>query len=199
VTIARLDPDGLGFRMAMKRGFKINVQRAGHNLIIDLLGVNWRGRPPPIPQDIIDELAAKAEQVRIEREKRARQEIAMEGTIGDFYELSNPIESYMFYQGKKFAERFDANSYLRIMDMWQRFSLNAEQPDLFKDCRHQQYLIFSVDSDVCFYPEEQKVIVNALEAAQMNVKYITVHSDKGHDSFLLEPDLYAPYIHFILG
>ncbi|MGD1951531.1 MAG: homoserine O-acetyltransferase [Leptolyngbyaceae cyanobacterium] len=132
-------------------------------------------------------------------EKRARQEITVQQPIGDFYELSNPIESYMFYQGKKFAERFDANSYLRIMDMWQRFNLNAQQPDLFKDCSHQKYLIFSVDSDVCFYPEEQKIIVKALEAAQMNVKHITVHSDKGHDSFLLEPDLYAPYINFILG
>ncbi len=131
-------------------------------------------------------------------EKRARQEIIADSSKGPFYELSNPVESYMFYQGKKFAERFDANSYLRIMDLWQRFSLNAHQPDLFKDCAHQQYLIFSVDSDVCFYPEEQKVIVSALEAAQMQVKYITVHSDKGHDSFLLEPDLYAPYIRFVL-
>lgn len=130
--------------------------------------------------------------------KRAKQEIIVQQSVGDFYELSNPIESYMFYQGKKFAERFDANSYLCIMDMWQRFNLSAQQPDLFKDCGHQQYLIFSVDSDVCFYPEEQRVIVNALEAAQMNVKHITVHSDKGHDSFLLEPDLYAPYIHFVL-
>ncbi|MEM9908206.1 MAG: homoserine O-acetyltransferase [Cyanobacteria bacterium P01_D01_bin.44] len=132
-------------------------------------------------------------------EKRARQEIRVEQPMGQFYELSNPIESYMFYQGKKFAERFDANSYLRLMDMWQRFSLNAQQPDLFENCAHQQYLIFSVDSDVCFYPEEQKGIVTALEAAHMDVTYITVHSDKGHDSFLLEPDLYAPYIHFILG
>ena len=130
--------------------------------------------------------------------KRAKQEITVKQPIGHFYELSNPIESYMFYQGKKFAARFDANSYLRIMDMWQRFSLNAQQPELFENCGHQRYLIFSVDSDVCFYPEEQKIIVKALEAAQMNVKHITVHSDKGHDSFLLEPDLYAPYIHFIL-
>ncbi|MEA5463391.1 homoserine O-acetyltransferase MetX [Leptothoe sp. PORK10 BA2] len=131
--------------------------------------------------------------------KRAKQEIIVKQPIGHSYKLSNPIESYMFYQGKKFAERFDANSYLRIMDIWQRFSLNTQQPDLFKDCGHQEYLIFSVDSDVCFYPEEQTAIVQALEVAQMNVKHITVHSDKGHDSFLLEPDLYAPYIHFILG
>ncbi|MGD1896490.1 MAG: homoserine O-acetyltransferase [Phormidesmis sp.] len=131
-------------------------------------------------------------------EKRAKQEITVEQPIGKFYKLSNPIESYMFYQGTKFADRFDANSYLRIMDMWQRFSLNAQQPGLFAECTHQEYLIFSIDSDVCFYPEEQSVIVKALEAANMAVKHITVHSDKGHDSFLLEPDLYAPYIRFIL-
>ncbi|MEO0518953.1 MAG: homoserine O-acetyltransferase [Cyanobacteria bacterium P01_A01_bin.116] len=132
-------------------------------------------------------------------EKRARKEITVEQPVGQSYRLSNPVESYMFYQGTKFAERFDANSYLRIMDMWQRFSINAQQPDLFEQCKHQQYLIFTIDSDVCFYPEEQKVIVRALEAAEMNVKYITVHSAKGHDSFLLEPDLYAPYIRFVLN
>lgn len=131
-------------------------------------------------------------------EKRAKQKVMIEQPISHFYTPSNPVESYMLHQGTKFAERFDANSYLHIMDMWQRFSINAQQPDLFKGCAHQQYLIFSIDSDVCFYPEEQKVIVKALEAAQMDVTHITVHSDKGHDSFLLEPDLYAPYIHFIL-
>lgn len=131
-------------------------------------------------------------------EKRAKQEIKFEQPVGKFYKLSNPIESYMFYQGNKFAERFDANSYLRIMDLWQRFSLDTRQPELFDRCAHQTYLIFSIDSDVCFYPEEQRDIVKALEDARMNVKHITVHSDKGHDSFLLEPDLYSPYIHFVL-
>jgi homoserine O-acetyltransferase len=42
-------------------------------------------------------------------------------------------------------------------------------------------------------------IVQALEAGNISVKYITVHSDKGHDSFLLEPELYAPYIQFVLN
>lgn len=70
-------------------------------------------------------------------EKRARKKIEVEQPVGKAYTLSNPIESYMFYQGTKFTERFDANSYLRIMDMWQRFSINAQQPDLFKGCKHQ--------------------------------------------------------------
>jgi homoserine O-acetyltransferase/O-succinyltransferase len=132
-------------------------------------------------------------------QNRARQEILTDQRIGEFYTLSHPIESYMLYQGYKFAERFDANSYLRIMDMWQRYSLGPIGGDLFRLCRHQKYLIFSVDSDVCFYPEEQMAIVQALEAGNIDVTYITVHSDKGHDSFLLEPELYAPYVQFVLS
>ncbi|MEM6253542.1 MAG: homoserine O-acetyltransferase [Cyanobacteria bacterium P01_D01_bin.156] len=131
-------------------------------------------------------------------EKRAKQEVIHQDIAGKWYELSTPIESYMFHQGKKFAERFDANSYLRIMDVWQNYSLEAITPEIFRNCSHQKYLIFSVDSDVCFYPEEQFAIVKALEGAGIPVKYITVHSNKGHDSFLLEPELYSPYIHFIL-
>ncbi|MEM9220499.1 MAG: homoserine O-acetyltransferase [Cyanobacteria bacterium P01_F01_bin.150] len=131
-------------------------------------------------------------------EKRAKQEVLHQDIAGQWYELSTPIESYMFYQGNKFAARFDANSYLRIMDVWQSYSLEAVTPKIFQDCKHQQYLVFSVDSDVCFYPEEQFAIVKALEAAEVPVKYITVHSNKGHDSFLLEPELYSPYIRFVL-
>ena len=131
-------------------------------------------------------------------ENRARQEIAYQEAIGQVYSMSHPIESYMYHQGRKFAERFDANSYLRIMDMWQRFYLKNGSTGLFAACTHQSYLIFSVDSDVCFYPEEQLHIVKALKDSDINVAYITVHSDKGHDSFLLEPELFSPYIQFLL-
>jgi homoserine O-acetyltransferase len=105
----------------------------------------------------------------------------------------------MFHQGRKFARRFDANSYLKIMDVWQRYSLGEDIVSVFQNCTQQDYLIFSIDSDVCFYPEEQMALVQALKAAGVNVKYITVHSEKGHDSFLLEPELYSPYIQFLLN
>lgn len=131
-------------------------------------------------------------------EGRARQEVADDRRLGEFYSLSHSIESYMLYQGKKFAERFDANSYLRLLDLWQHFDLGPIGAGLFVPCQDHRFLIFSIDSDVCFYPEEQMAIVRALEAAEVDVKYITVHSDKGHDSFLLEPELYSPYIRFVL-
>lgn len=131
-------------------------------------------------------------------ERRARQEITSHNLIGNFYALSHPVESYMQYQGDKFAERFDANSYLRIMDLWQNFRLQ-DLPTRFQDCAHQRYLLFSIDSDVCFYPEEQQAIVEELKAHGIDVTYLTVHSELGHDSFLLEPELFSPYIQFILS
>lgn len=130
-------------------------------------------------------------------ETRARSEILPQKEIGQFYPLTHAVESYMQYQGEKFADRFDANSYLRIMDLWQNFKIE-DLDQCFQQCAHQHYLIFSIDSDVCFYPEEQKAIVDQLQVNDIDVKYITVHSTRGHDSFLLEPELFAPYIHFTL-
>ena len=43
-----------------------------------------------------------------------------------WYEMNAPVESYMLHQGRKFVERFDANSYLRILDAWQWFDIARE-------------------------------------------------------------------------
>jgi homoserine O-acetyltransferase len=70
---------------------------------------------------------------------------------------------------------------------------DSDAPDyatLFEKCRHQRYTIFTIDDDYCFYPEEQAYYRNKLEEGLVPVNYVTVHSDKGHDSFLLEPHLY---------
>ena len=110
----------------------------------------------------------------------------------------------MLHQGTKFVERFDANSYLRITDAWQQFDLVAEAGgedlnELFSRCRHQRYLVFSIDSDVCFYPEEQEEMVGVLKKAGVQSMRITVHSEKGHDSFLIEPELFTPHLVHTLG
>ena len=121
-----------------------------------------------------------------------------------FHRTNTPVESYMLHQGMKFIERFDNDSYLRILEMWLGFDLlssgnNPTLESLFSRCRGQRYLIFSISSDVCFYPEQQNRIHQMLKGVGVDSTYITVHSDKGHDSFLLEPELYAPYLQYILA
>ncbi len=137
-------------------------------------------------------------------ERRARK-IVQGGIEKDnsWYALRTPIESYMLHQGQKFVRRFDANTYLRIMDAWQSFDLLGEAgfkdyAAMFARCKHQHYLIFTIDSDVCYYPDQQEDLAAAIAQGGIAPTRITVHSEKGHDSFLLEPNLYTPHLHFIL-
>lgn len=106
----------------------------------------------------------------------------------------------MFHQGVKFVKRFDANSYLRILDAWQWFDLAAEAGandlhEVFERCRSQEFLVFSMDSDLSFPPAEQGKLVQLLKKAHVPTMWITVHTEKGHDSFLLEPRLFTPHLH----
>ena len=90
------------------------------------------------------------------------------------------------------------------MDAWQGYDLAAAAgvktvAEALAPCKDQRFMIFSIDSDVCYYPEQQEEIVRALNTAKVPNMHITVHSTKGHDSFLLEPDLYTPHLVFTLN
>ncbi len=138
-------------------------------------------------------------------ERRARQEVRQDRETLAWYQVQDTFQSYMLHQGKKFVKRFDANTYLRIIDMWSRYDACREagaeaEIELFQRCaaHGQKFLVFSIDSDFCFYPEEQAEIVSGLKSGGVDTMHITVHSDKGHDSFLLEPALYTPHIAYAL-
>ncbi|MFT6180312.1 MAG: homoserine O-acetyltransferase [Akkermansiaceae bacterium] len=139
-------------------------------------------------------------------ERRARRDLVNEEEMLSWYQVRDTFQSYMLHQGKKFTERFDANTYLRIIDMWSRYNAvfqgDADSPgELFARCKEagHKFLVFSIDSDFCFYPEEQAELVGHLEEAGVETMHITVHSAKGHDSFLLEPELYTPHIRELLA
>lgn len=136
--------------------------------------------------------------------ERARGQVVSHKPPYGWYEMNHPVESYMHHQGEKFVRRFDANTYLRILDAWQWFDLVAEAGardfnHLFERCRKQEWLVFSMDSDLMFHPHEQAKLVQYLKKAGVQSMWITVHTDKGHDSFLLEPRLYAPHLAHVLG
>jgi homoserine O-acetyltransferase len=137
-------------------------------------------------------------------ENRARMGVGNHDDELAWYEPPHELESYMLHQGRKLTSRFDPNSYLRLVDAWQRFDLVGQacvsnMLDAFSRCKSQRYLLFTIDSDVCFYPDEQTEMASVLKLSGINMMRITVHSDQGHDSFLLEPELFSPQLSYALS
>jgi homoserine O-acetyltransferase len=138
-------------------------------------------------------------------EERASSKIRQSKQLS-WYEIKDAVQSYMMHQGTKFVHRFDANTYLRLCELWSVYDPLEEagaetMEELFArsaEANHR-YLVFSVDSDFCFYPEEQSDLVAHLKKAGVRNTHITVHSEKGHDSFLLEPWLFSPHLSYSLA
>ncbi|MFA6133275.1 MAG: homoserine O-acetyltransferase [Phycisphaerae bacterium] len=107
------------------------------------------------------------------------------------FEKKFSVGSYLGYQGAKFVERFDANSYMRLSLAMDLFDLGDSVADLsaaFKDCTCR-FLVVSFASDWLFSPAESRQIVDSLIATDKSVTYCNVASSCGHDAFLLEDDL----------
>ncbi|MBU3666649.1 MAG: homoserine O-acetyltransferase [Chthoniobacterales bacterium] len=171
----------------------------------DFLGGDYYGTPGPVHGLALARMISHKTFLYADViEERARVDIVQPEVNLPWYEISSVLESYMLYQGQKFVKRFDANSYLRIIDAWQQFDLYEDarkagvQP-LFARCTNQHYLVFSIDSDCCFYPDYQTEICAELKKANVPHLRLTVHSEKGHDSFLLEPKLYTPHLAYALS
>ncbi len=76
LSMARIDPDRRGLRLALKSGFNFNRIEAGEKLFVDLMPTTWQGMPPALPQDIIDELAERARQAAIKAERDRKAQLA---------------------------------------------------------------------------------------------------------------------------
>ena len=103
------------------------------------------------------------------------------------------IESYLNYQGDKFSDSFDANSYILITKMLDYFDLARQyQGNPVKAFGHAQckFLVISFSSDWRFAPSRSREIVHALISAGKDVSYAAIESDMGHDAFLLPNNRY---------
>ena len=103
------------------------------------------------------------------------------------------IESYLNYQGDKFSDSFDANSYILITKMLDYFDLAREYNyDPVAAFTHAKckFLVISFSSDWRFAPERSQEITDALIAAGKSVSYMQIDSDLGHDAFLLPNQRY---------
>ncbi|MBD8566149.1 homoserine O-acetyltransferase [Oxalobacteraceae sp. CFBP 8763] len=103
------------------------------------------------------------------------------------------IESYLRYQGDKFSEYFDANTYLLITKALDYFDPAREYDgDLEKALAgtKAQFLIASFTTDWRFSPERSREIVEALISNRRRVTYAEIDAPHGHDAFLLDDARY---------
>ena len=104
------------------------------------------------------------------------------------------VESYLDYQGEKFAERFDANSYLyltRAMDNYDLASGYDGDADALAAFDGEALLV-SFTGDWHFTVEQSEALAEAFRATEADVAHHVVDSEHGHDAFLVEPDRVGP-------
>ena len=107
------------------------------------------------------------------------------------FENKFSVGSYLAYQGHRFVERFDANSYITLSMAMDLFDLGGT-PDALRanlapaSCH---WLVISFSSDWLFPPFQSRQIADALLAENKPVTAATIESSCGHDAFLLEADL----------
>ncbi|AXT49224.1 MULTISPECIES: homoserine O-succinyltransferase MetX [Chromobacterium] len=116
---------------------------------------------------------------------------------GDYrfgYDVEFEIESYLRYQGDKFSDAFDANTYLLMTKALDYFdpakSFGGDLVAALKKAS-AQFLVASFTSDWRFSPERSRETVKALVAANRPVSYAEIESVHGHDAFLMTDEPYV--------
>jgi homoserine O-acetyltransferase/O-succinyltransferase len=103
------------------------------------------------------------------------------------------IESYLRYQGDKFAEYFDANTYLlitRALDYFDPARAYGGNLSLALGRATAKFLLVSFTTDWRFSPKRSREIVKALLDNQRDVSYAEISARHGHDAFLLDDPRY---------
>jgi len=107
------------------------------------------------------------------------------------------IESYLRHQGDKFAEYFDANTYLLITRALDYFDpARAHGGDLARAfaAARARFLLVSFGTDWRFSPKRSRELVKALLDNQRDVSYAEIDAPHGHDAFLLDDPRYLAVV-----
>ena len=115
------------------------------------------------------------------------------------------VENYLHYQGKRFVERFDPNSYLYITRAVDYFDLESDYNGNlsaafveFAADKSKKICIISFSDDWLFPSSEAKKLTKALFACGINASSVVIQSNGGHDSFLLPNPLHEQAIYGFL-
>jgi homoserine O-acetyltransferase len=109
------------------------------------------------------------------------------------FDVEFEVESYLRYQGEKFADYFDANTYLlitRALDYFDPAKSFANNLSAAMKNIAAKFLVVSFSTDWRFAPERSREIVKALLDNKLDVTYGEIDAPHGHDAFLLEDPRY---------
>jgi len=106
------------------------------------------------------------------------------------------VESYLAYQGRKFVDRFDANTYLYMTKAMDYFDLASGYDSVAEALASSdvRWLLLTFSSDWLFPTYQTQGLVDALRASGKEVSFAEIPSPYGHDAFLLEPEEQRRYI-----
>ncbi|MDX1800779.1 MAG: homoserine O-acetyltransferase [Marinobacter sp.] len=117
------------------------------------------------------------------------------------YDAEFQVESYLRYQGERFSETFDANTYLlmtKALDYFDpAYETNNDLSQALSKARCE-FLVLSFSTDWRFTPARSEELVNAMIAARCRVSYAEIDAPWGHDAFLIPTprytDIFATYL-----
>ncbi|GAB5498469.1 MAG: homoserine O-acetyltransferase [Pseudohongiellaceae bacterium] len=110
------------------------------------------------------------------------------GKLSFGFNVDFQVESYLRYQGERFSENFDANTYLLMTKALDYFDPSVDfDGDLSKafltsNCK---FMLMSFSTDWRFPPERSRELVKHLLKAKRRVSYLEIEAEEGHDAFLL--------------
>ena len=109
------------------------------------------------------------------------------------FDVEFEVESYLRYQGNKFAEYFDANTYLlitRALDYFDPAKAHGGDLTAALEITRAKFLIASFTTDWRFAPARSRELVRALLKLKRDVSYAEIDAPHGHDAFLLSDARY---------
>ena len=114
------------------------------------------------------------------------------------FEKQFSVGSYLAYQGDKFVERFDPNSYIVLSEAMDKFDLGENSTSISNKLKNKnlKWFLISFSSDWLFPTSLSQELTKALFMAKEQVSFVEVPSNCGHDAFLLEDDInyYGNYV-----
>jgi homoserine O-acetyltransferase len=103
------------------------------------------------------------------------------------------VKSYLQYQGKKFIDRFDPITYVKLTEQMDSHDVSRNRGDSIAEVLNRVEIpacVLGIDSDVLYPLSEQEELADHMTNSRLHI----IHSDEGHDGFLIEQDQVGKHI-----